>query len=1052
MTFPSAEQLMHIRSILFVGLAVWSVACCDGSAAVAADERADVPDAVRRKRERARQVRSLLELRCVECHGADEPEGGLTLSAAEGLFRNNKSGRPAIVSGRADKSELLRRVSLADGEQRMPPEGKRLTPDEIALLRTWISEGAVWEARRGRRHWAYQPPRRRPLPEVRDAAWLRNAIDSFVLARLDATGLQPATVAERAQLIRRVSLDLIGLPPDPAEVAAFVADRDPAAYQRLVERLLSSPRYGERWARPWLDLARYADSNGYQADQLRSSWAYRDWVVRAFNRDLPYDQFTIAQLAGDLLPQATIEQKIATGFHRCPTCNVEAGVDPEENRVNQIIDRVNTTASVWLGSTLECAQCHNHKYDPFSMRDYYQLFAFFNNTPLEVAQQGSSVTFNFQGPKLDLPLDAERSLRKSRLTAEQESIDRAIKDRLQQIAGQRAAAEARLLAALRDPPEWHTLPIASFASAGGATHEFLDDDSVLVGGPKPNRDIYTLRVDTQLRGISAFRLETLTHPSLPGQGPGRHTAERPNFVLQDFRVELLPEADASADDPLVIALHGATADFAQKGFDPAGAIDDKPETGWAINPQFHKDHRATFLVTDALPGNGTLRLQFRLRQHHGQGRTIGRLRLQALMGDPAAVAVAAEVRAALQVADEKRNDKQRAVVAGYFESRDAELVRLRKRRAAVLQGMKSIKPETTLVMVEMQQGRASHVLKRGNFLTPGARVQPGFPQVFSPAAQAGSTLPPQTRLDLARWLVSGRHPLVARVAVNRWWLEFFGRGLVATPDDFGTQGDRPTHPALLDWLAVELVESGWSMKRIHALIVMSATYRQSSRVDAGLLQRDPYNELYARGPRIRLSAEAIRDNALAISGLLSSKLYGPPVYPPQPQQIWRHIGRNAPKYTTSTGDDRFRRGVYVIWRRSAPYPSFVNFDAPDRAACVISRSRTNTPLQALTLLNDPAYVEMARALVDRLLRDRPRPDVVERLRHAFRLCVAREPNSSELRHLVATFHAQRDRFAADRKAADEVAGAQVTVDSAEWAAWFQMTSILLNLDETITRN
>jgi len=1041
---------MHIRSILFV-LTLWSVACGDGACAVAADEQTDVPETVRRKRERARQVRSLLESRCVECHGPDEPEGGLTLSTAAGLFRDNKSGRPAIVPGRADKSELVRRVSLAEGKLRMPPEGKRLTADEIALLRNWIGAGAAWEARRPTRHWAYLPPRRRPLPEVSDATWPRNAIDSFVLSRLDAAGLQPATGAERARLIRRVSLDLIGLPPHPADVEAFIADRDPAAYERLVERLLSSPRYGERWARPWLDMARYADSNGYQADQLRSSWAYRDWVVRAFNRDLPYDQFTIAQLAGDLLPEATLEQQVATGFHRCPTCNVEAGVDPEENRVNQIIDRVNTTASVWLGSTLECAQCHNHKYDPFSMRDYYQLFAFFNNTPLEVAQQGSSVTFNFEGPQLDLPLDGERLLRKSRLTAERESITRAIADRLQGLAAQREAAESRLVAALRDPPEWHTLPIASFASAGGATHEFLDDDSVLVGGPKPDRDTYTLRVDTELRGISAFRIETLTHPSLPGKGPGRHTRERPNFVLQDFRVELLPGAGKSAESPPVIALHGATADFAQKGFDPAGAIDDRQETGWAINPQFHKDHRATFLVTDALPSSGTLRLRFQLRQHHGQGRTIGRLRLQALTGDSAVAAVSQEVRAALLVASEKRDEKQRARIDGYFESGDAELAKMRKRRAAVLRALESVKPETTLVMVEMEQGRASHVLKRGNFLTPGATVHPGFPEVFSQTSDA--SLPPsKSRLDLARWLVSGRHPLVARVAVNRWWLEFFGRGLVATPDDFGTQGDPPTHPALIDWLAVELVESGWSMKRIHALIVLSATYRQSSHVQAALLSRDPYNELYARGPRLRLSAEAIRDNALAISGLLSSKLYGPPVYPPQPEQIWRHIGRNAPKYTTSTGDDRFRRGVYVIWRRSAPYPSFVNFDAPDRAACVISRSRTNTPLQALTLLNDPAYVEMARALVRRLLLDRPQPDAAERLRYAFRLCVAREPNSHELRHLVTTFHNQRERFAADRQAADKVAGAQAAGDPAEWAALFQIASILLNLDETITRN
>ncbi|MEO1997961.1 MAG: DUF1549 domain-containing protein, partial [Planctomycetaceae bacterium] len=356
---PSTEVLMRIRKVLFLSVTLYAVTCCGRPLLVVADEGADVSAEVRDKRQRAWQVRSLLRSRCVECHGADEPEGDLTLAAREGLLRDNKSGRPAIRVGRADQSEMVRRVALAEGKRRMPPEGKRLTTDEVTLLRKWIDEGAVWEARRPTRHWAYLSPRRRPLPAVSDATWPRNAVDYYVLARLDAERLPPSPAAERARLIRRVSLDLIGLPPQPSEVDAFVADQDPDAYERLVERLLSSPRYGERWARPWLDMARYADSNGYQADQLRSMWAYRDWVVRAFNRDLPYDQFTIQQIAGDLLPDAAVEQKIATGFHRCPTCNVEAGVDPEENRINQIIDRVNTTASVWLGSTLECAQCHN---------------------------------------------------------------------------------------------------------------------------------------------------------------------------------------------------------------------------------------------------------------------------------------------------------------------------------------------------------------------------------------------------------------------------------------------------------------------------------------------------------------------------------------------------------------------------------------------------------------------------------------------------------------------------------------------------------------------
>lgn len=792
-----------------------------------------------------RDIRPILEKRCVRCHGSKTSKGGLRLDSRRNLLRTNDSGEPAVVPGKSAASELIVRIISDDDDERMPQEAKRLGDREITLLRTWIDTGAVWpdNDRLRNRHWAYVHPVQSPLPGVKNLDWTRNPIDRFVLARLEREGVEPSPRAEKARLIRRVSLDLIGLPPSPEEVAAFVHDSRPDAYERLVDRLLDSPRYGERWARPWLDLARYADTNGYQADQFRSVWPYRDWVIDALNRDMPFDRFTIEQIAGDLLPGAGLEQKIATGFHRCTTCNVEAGVDPEENRVNQIFDRVITTGTVWLGTTFQCAQCHNHKYDPFTMKDYYQLFAFFNNTLLEVKQLGKgSVTFDFYGPSMKLPLQAEQ---RQRL------------DHLNRQCG------------------------------------VMEQDPRLKGIPKPLRRIIAVP-------------------------PARRT-KRQKQRLKKANLKL---------DPQTVAF-----------------------------------------VT----------------------------RLEML-------------------------EKQRA----------------------------SIQPTTSLVMVETNTPRRSYILKRGNFLRRGPQVRPAAPEILPPLPKS---VPPN-RLGLARWLVDPANPLVGRVTVNRWWMEFLGRGIVNTPEDFGTQGDRPTHPKLLDWLAVEFVRRGWSMKHIHRLIVTSATYRQSSRVTPQMLAHDPYNKLYARGPRVRLSAEAIRDNALAISGLLSPKMHGPPVYPPQPPGIWRHIGRNEPKYVTSRGLDRHRRGLYVVWRRSAPYPSFVSFDAPDRASCVVRRSRTNTPLQALTLMNDPVYVELARALAERLLTDHPDMSLSQRIDYAFRLCLARSPKPSEARFLAKIYRKQRARFHANPQAARKLAafGKRPTAADVErWAAWIYVSNILLNLDETITK-
>lgn len=847
---------------------------CSPSVSLSAPVPATKP-AVTHQIDFEKTVRPLFVKHCQDCHGPDAREGGLRLTSRKNILLRNDSGEPAIVVGKSSLSVLIHRVSSQDEKEQMPPAdaGERLSKQEQNILKQWIDQGAHWPTEsEAPKHWAYIPPVKSAPPVFKEQVRINNPIDSFVVEKLkqQSTALTQSPPARPARLLRRVSLDLTGLPPTPEAVLAFEKDPSPAAYEKFVDSLLQSPRYGEKWARQWLDLARYADSNGFQADQLREMWLYRDWVIKSLNQDLPFDQFTIEQIAGDLLPKATIEQKIATGFHRCTTCNVEAGVDPEENRVNQIFDRVNATGLVWLGSTFECAQCHNHKYDPFSQEDYYQIFAFFNNTPLEVKQLGKSVTFNFTGPKLALPLNDEEKKTKDELTRQQVTVQAELNARLKELGQSFPRWEKTLLAQLENSKESAKIP--------------------------------------------------------------------------------------------------------------------------------------------------------------------------------------AKVQTVLLIDTKKRTANQTKELNRFQQQQDQAYSALEKKRNRIQNKLKAHEPDSTLVMVEMSEPRMTSIFKRGDFLSKGARVKPQTPDVLHPLKSKDKP----NRLELARWLVARENPLVARVTVNRWWSQFFGQGIVATQEDFGTQGDAPTHPKLLDWLAVEFMDHNWSMKHLHKMIVMSSTYQQSSKVTPALLEADPYNQLYTRGPRLRLAAETIRDNALAISGLLSTKMGGPPVYPPQPKGLWRHVGRNAPKYLTSTSEDRYRRGVYVVWRRSAPYPSFTNFDAPDRGACVINRSRTNTPLQALTLLNDPAYIEIGVGLAKRLatrgltknLSDR------ERVAYAFRLCVARKPTDVEVDHLTKVFQRELNYFQEHPQAAQKLISAENRpegVGASRMAAWLYIANILLNLDETITK-
>jgi hypothetical protein len=993
----------------------------------------------------ARDIFPIFRRSCFECHGPEVQEAELRFDQRQAALSHGS----AIVPGDAEKSDIYRRTILPAGhDDIMPASGKPLAKKETELLRRWLDAGAVWPRQvELAKHWAYVAPVRPELPEVSDPAWARNDIDHFILQRLDAEQLTPSQEADRATLIRRVYLDLIGLPPTPAEVDAFLADARENAYEAVVDHLLDSPHFGERWARPWLDMARYADSHGFQRDDLREVWAYRDWVIRALNADMPFDQFTIEQLAGDLLPNATDEQKIATGFHRCTMTNVEAGTEPEETRTNQVIDRVNTTATVWLGSTLECAQCHDHKYDPFSQKEYYQFFAFFNNTAVEADRVNPKVpgSIQFLGPAMTLP-DEMGGAKKDSLASRLEEIDQRIAKRVAALRNEAVEWEAGLRAVAENAPQSHVLDLLHFASAEGAAHRELDDKSILLTDDPPDTDTYTFTAKTELIGITAFKLEALTDDSLPRGGPGRGDAKRPNFVLNTFAVDAASHG-SKAFSP--VRLVKAVADFSQQGFSVAGAIDDDPATAWAINPQFFVPHSAQFQTERPVGVESGTTLRFRLVQQYGGGRTIGRLRVSAIIGDPAAEAVPAEIVRIVCLPVDKRSKKDLRALRRYQFDQDAEIVALRKTRTKIRAELKNIEEPTTLVMQEMPQSRTTTIFARGDYKQPAERVEPGVPAVLHPYSSTEGD-----RLALARWLVDRRNPLVARVTVNRWWAEFFGHGIVETVEDFGIKGQPPTHAELLDWLAVEFMGNRWSMKHLLREIVTSATYRQASVVTPELLQRDDQNQLYARGPRVRMDAEMIRDNALSIAGLLSGKQFGPPVRPYQPDGVWVKVGGARVDYVVSPGEDRYRRGIYVVLKRGAPYPSFVNFDASARLACTAKRSRSNTPLQALTLLNDPVYVEAAQALAVRTLREGPEDNVDSRIDHMIRLCVCRKAAPLELSALRRLYEQQLLDAQTDPQATQALVGTLPLPSGAtreELAAWYAVATVLMNLDETITK-
>ncbi len=979
----------------------------------------------------AREVLPVLQRSCFECHGHEVQKAGLRFDDRATAFKGGEHG-PVIAPGKPAESELLRRVSLPrTDKESMPRRGKPLAAAEIAILRDWIAAGAVWpDDVKADRHWAYVPPVKAAVPTAAVDHWSRNEIDHFVLDRLRQEKMTPSPVADPAVLYRRLSFDLTGLPPAPAAVDAFVKamKTDPdAAIQAAADELLKSPEFGVKWARHWLDLARYADSHGFQRDDLRDVWAFRDWVVNALNADMPFDRFTIDQVAGDLLPNPTQDQLIATGFHRCTPTNVEAGTEPEESRINQVIDRVNTTGAVWLGTTMECAQCHNHKYDPFSQQDYYGLLAFFNNTEQEADRTDPKVpgSIQFKGPSMNLAMEAKIDPAAQQIQKEIAALDTRMAEMTKNADSAFAAWTTRMTAEIDQPMEEHPLEVVEFVSEEGSAFEILPDHSVLMKGDSAATDTYQIVARAALKGVTAIKLDALTDPSLPGEGPGRGEAARPNFVLNTFSA-VRRQAAANDDPGTPLHFAAATADFSQKNFDPIGAVDDDEKTAWAVGPEFHKPHWAIFECETPVDVSANQELVFTLVQNFGGGRTLGRVRLTAVTGSLAAKDLPAGVAAILRKPEARRKPRELTALRRHFDQAMPEMVALKRQRAALekkLTGKDN--SASTLVMKELTQPRMSSIFKRGDYTQPGDRIQAHTPAILPPSSG------PPNRVTLARWLVSRQNPLTARVTVNRLWAEIFGHGIVTTLEDFGIKGERPTHPELLDWLAVDFMEKGWSIKSIIKKIVTSAMYRQRSDTTAEMMARDDQNLLYARGPRFRLDAEAIRDNALTISGLISLKKGGPSIRPPQPDGLWKKVGGQQYDYKVSPGEEEYRRGLYVVLKRGAPYPSFVTFDASARMACVIKRSRSNTPLQALTLLNDPVYVEAGHALAARMIQEAPSSAADARLRYGFRLTTAREPREGELQVLMGLYEEQ--------------------LPNGEEVAMQAVATTLLNLDETITK-
>lgn len=959
-----------------------------------------------------REVQPILARNCFACHGPDEGDrqADLRLDQREAAIEFG-----AIVPGEPEASELVARILSDDKELRMPPPSahEALTGKQKEILSRWIQQGATYKT-----HWAFVPPVRPQLPREASDPWSRGAIDAFVLATLRAEKLTPSPETNRYTLIRRVYLDLTGLPPTIEQADAFVADQRPDAYERLVDRLLASPDYGQHWARRWLDLARYADTNGYEKDRPRSIWPYRDWVIEAITNDLPYDQFTIEQLAGDMLPDATPSQLVATGFHRNTMLNEEGGIDPLEYRFHAMVDRVATTGSIWLGLSTGCAQCHTHKYDPITHTDYYRLMALLNNA--------------------DEPEAAVRSPEMVKRRDEIQAKINMLEDGLlPQLPDWEKRFQTWAEKEKKSAAQWNTFRPAEW-STNLARLELEPDGSLMASGDSTKRDVYTLRfnVTAEMLPLTALRLEALIDERLPGGGPGRafYEGRKGNFFLSEFSASF-------AGEPQPWRTATASA-IGSRASEPATVYDGDGSTGWSL-ANSAKDEQLVLQLKTPIKAPGELTLTMLFERHYVA--SLGRFRFAVTSAaDAKASALPTTVESLLADEPSQWGAEGRKVLQRYFASREPDLAEARKpidQLKAQLPGF-----PTTLVMQERpaDNPRSTHRHHRGEYLNPKELVEPALPSLFQSKDKIS---PVDNRLAFAHWLVSEENPLAARVAVNRAWRSFFGRGLVKTSGDFGVQSNLPSHPELLDWLAVEFQTSGWSQKRLHRLIVTSATYRQQSGADRSAFAEDPDNQWLARGPRFRVDAESVRDAMLAASGMLSRKAMGPSVFPPQPATV-TSLAFGGMKWNTSQGADRYRRSLYTFSKRTAPFAAYAVFDAPSGETCQTRRNRSNSPLQALTLLNDKLFLELAQSMVVRDAARHADDSFDARATRLFRRLLTRPPSADELQ-AISQFHRQQvERLQAGELQPEKIAGKNADANT---AAWVMTARVLMNLDEAITK-
>ena len=1120
-----------------------------------------------------REIRPILSGKCWQCHGPDEaqrkgPKGGLRLDTLEGATRD-LGGHAAIVPGKPEASDLIKRITTSDPDDVMPPpkSEKKLTATEIDLLKRWVAGGAKFA-----RHWSYEPPMRPAFPSTKNKDWARNGLDHFVLARLEREGLRPQAEADRHTQARRVALDLTGLPPTPAEVDAFVADKSEKAYETFVDRQLAKPAFGEHWARLWLDLARYADSAGYADDPPRVIWAFRDYVINAFNRNLPFDRFTIEQLAGDLLENATEDQLKATAFHRNTMTNNEGGTNDEEWRNAAVVDRVATTWAVWLGSSFNCAQCHTHKYDPFSQKEYYQFFAFLNNTADSDKKDESPVLEFFP---------AEQQARKAKLESERDELEKKFK----QPAPAWLTGFAKWEQNFPTKLDWQKPASVTAKSKAGAAITPRDDGALLVAQSQA-KDTYTVTLPLQAGKLSAVRLEALTDKSLAESGPGNGakgkfaltqisgTVKAPSGKVPSgryVRIELpagtkghlqLAEVQIFSGTENVALKGSASQSTTGFGGEAKRAIDGKTDgdffkgnsvshtaTGdakpwWEVDLKSaqaidriviwgrtdgRSEELANFKVsvldevrdatfertvkdqpkpsvevgpggvetikfTTAIASAGTdadsvltandkskgwshsgsaatltliaekplavtegAILTLTIEQNAAPGnQTLGCFRVSTTADNGAAeqARTPADIVTILATAAEKRSAAQQAALRDHYVRKLApEAKAERERITSVTKEITDLKPSSVPINRELlgDQRRKTRIQLRGNWQDLGDEVTEALPAALHPLPKDA----PRNRLTLARWIVDEQNPLTARVIANRLWEQIFGIGIVRTSEEFGSQGELPSHPEMLDWLATEMLRLRWDTKAFLKVLVTSATYRQNSKVTPELLERDPDNRLFARAPRVRMSAEVIRDHALAVSGLLSPKMLGPSVRPPRPALgLKAAFGRDM-DWETSPGEDRYRRALYTEVRRTSPYPSMATFDAPNREICTVRRTRTNTPLQALVTLNDPVYVEAAQALARRLVAEGG-TTAADRVRHGVRLCLTRPATETEVARLVKLHDTTRAAFAQDADAAkkmatDPLGPLPAGLDTADLAAWTTVANVLLNLDEVVMK-